>query len=91
MCVFSVHQGGSYPGEITSCDHDDVQVNVMHKSGKYFWKRPNPDDKILYRPENIIRRITPPKVVGSCGQFVFMDHIGLLVLVSFVSCHLILK
>ena len=78
MCVFSVYhenvEGGSYPGEITSCVHDDVQVNVMHKSGKY-WKWPNPDDKILYRPENIIRRITPPKVVGSCGQFVFMDHI----------------
>ena len=34
-----------------------------------------PIPKILYRPENIIRRITPPKVVGSCGQFVFMDHI----------------
>ena len=51
-----------------------MQVNVMHKSGKY-WKWPNPDDKICYRPENIIRRITPPKVVGSCGQYVFMDHI----------------
>ena len=26
-------------------------------------------DKIFYRPENIITRITPPKVVGSRGQF----------------------
>ena len=72
--VIITYEGGSYPGEITSCDHDDVQVNVMHKSGKY-WKWPNPDDKIFYRPENIIRRIAPPKVVGSHGQFVFMDHI----------------
>ena len=56
--VIVTYEGGSYPGEITSCDHDDVQV-----------------DKIFYRPENIIRRITPPKVVGNSGQFVFMDHI----------------
>ena len=72
--VIVTYEGGNYPGKITSCDHDDMQVNVIHKSGKY-WKWPNPNDKIFYRPENIIRRITPPKVVGSRGQFVFMDHI----------------
>ena len=38
VCVCVYHEnveGGSYPGEITFCDHDDVQVNVMHKCGKY--------------------------------------------------------
>ena len=40
----SYYDGKNYPGEITSCD-DDMEVNVMHRSGEY-WKWPNNENKI---------------------------------------------
>ena len=31
------YEGECFPGEVTQCDSDDIDVNVMHNSGKY-WK-----------------------------------------------------
>ena len=46
----------------------------MHKSGRY-WKWLETVDKIFYEPNNIVRTIAPPKVVGNRGQFIFIDSI----------------
>ena len=62
-----------FPGEIVSCDVD-IEVSVMHRSGKH-WKWPNPVDKIFYRREDILQTITPPKVVRNRGQFTFDEVI----------------
>ena len=51
-------------------DNDDVEVSVMHKSGK-FWKWPTSADKIYYPLENVKNVIEPPEVAGSRGQFSF--------------------
>ena len=51
-------------------DNDDVEVSVMHKSGK-FWKWPTSADKIYYPLENVKKVIEPPEVAGSRGQFSF--------------------
>jgi len=64
------YDGDCFPGEVTQCGNDDVEVNVMHKSGQ-FWKWPSSADKIFYSMENVKKVIQPPKVAGSRGQFMF--------------------
>lgn len=73
--VIAAYDGDNFPGEITSFDGlADIEVNVMHRSGKH-WKWPDPVDKILYRSSDIVRTISPPKVVGNRGQFTFSELI----------------
>ena len=63
VCVCMYHEnveGGSYPGEITSCDHDHVQVNVMHKSGKY-WKWTIPMTKYFTDLKTLLEGSLHPK------------------------------
>ena len=71
--VIVTYDGENFPGEILSYDVD-IEVSVMHRSGKH-WKWPNPVDKIFYRREDILQTITPPKVVGNRGQFTFDEVI----------------
>ena len=61
-----------FPGEIISVadDNGDVKVNVMHKAGAY-WKWPRIKDNILYRMENIVKKISPPVVAGTRGTVQF--------------------
>lgn len=73
--VVVVYDDEHFPGEITSVaddDSGDVRVNVMHKAGAY-WKWPCTKDNILYKMENIIKKISPPVVAGTRGQFNFPD------------------
>ena len=42
----------------------------MNKGGK-FWRWPQKEGKIFYTSNNIFKRIEPPQVAGSRGQFEF--------------------
>ena len=64
------YDGAEYLGEITVIDNNDVEVNVMHKSGSA-WRWPAKADKIFYERQNILRVINPPKAAGNRGQFLF--------------------
>ena len=66
------YDGEAFPGEITSYEND-IEVSVMHKSGKKFWKWPTPIDKICYERKDVIKKFSPPKVAGHRGQWVFED------------------
>lgn len=57
-----------YPGEITLIENNDIEVNVMHKSG---W--PSKADKIFYECKKILHVVDPPKAAGHRGQFLFED------------------
>lgn len=46
----------------------------MHKSGN-IWKWPRQEDKIFYKHENILKKINPPVVAGTRGQFHLMNLI----------------
>jgi len=61
-----------FPGEITSIDGDDIEVNAMTRSAKT-WKWPTPEDKLFYNKKDVLRIITPPTVAGNRGQFRFTD------------------
>ena len=63
-------------GEITQFTNSktDIEINVMHQSGSKFWKWPTSQDKIYYERKSIIRIIDPPKVAGTCGQFLY-EHL----------------
>ena len=41
------YDGEKYPGEVTSCS-EEIEVSVMHKSGRKFWKWPGSIDKLFY-------------------------------------------
>jgi len=64
------YDGDCFPGEVTQCGNDNVEVNAMHKSGQ-FWKWPSSVDIIFYSMKNIKKVIQPPKVARSRGQFTF--------------------
>jgi hypothetical protein len=64
------YDGAEYPGEVTLVDNNDIEVNVMHKSGNA-WRWPAKDDKIFYDRQNILRVVNPPKAAGNRGQFLF--------------------
>ena len=71
MWVVVNYDGVKFPGEVTAIDID-VEVSVMHKSGTN-WKWPSPVDRISYRKEDVVKIISPPKVIGSRGQFAFAE------------------
>ena len=66
------YDGLEFPGEITSCDETDAEVNVMHRSSSA-WRWPTNPDKIFYEHANILRQINPPKAAGHRDQFTFDD------------------
>ncbi len=66
------YDGEEYPGEVTAISDQDIQVNVMHKSGGA-WKWPKEADKIYYAANDVAKYINPPKAAGSRGQFVFEE------------------
>lgn len=68
------YDGCNFPGKITDCVADELKVNVMHKSGRY-WKWPRVADNIFYKEEDVVKVIKPPTDVGSRsrGQFKFED------------------
>lgn len=68
-CVV-MYDGENYPGEITNVIGQEIQVQVMHRAGNYF-KWPCNPDKIYYTQDDILKKIQPPVVVGSRGQFRF--------------------
>lgn len=69
--VFVQYDGQEFPGEVTTTVRLDFQVIVMHKSGNAFLGWPSREDKIFYQRENIIKKLEPPEVAGTGGQFQF--------------------
>ena len=67
------YQGSNFPGEVTAIYGLDFQVNVMHKSGNVFWKWPLKEDNILYQMQSVIKKLGPPEVARTRGQFTFRD------------------
>ena len=67
MWVVVKYDGVKFPGEVTEINDDDVEVSVMHKSGKN-WKWPSPVDKILYRKQDVADIISPPKLLVLVGS-----------------------
>lgn len=47
-------------------------MTMNDKMGAY-WKWPDKKDEIWYRKNDVIKRIDPPVVVGSWGQFSFIS------------------
>ena len=70
--IVVLYDNEEYPGEVTGVFDNDVEVNVMHKTGNA-WKWPTKQDKILYGKDSIVRRVSPPKAAGHRGQFTFDD------------------
>ena len=66
------YEDEQFPGEVTSTEENDVEVNVMHRSANA-WKWPKKEDKIYYSKSSIVRVINPPSVAGRRGQFMFED------------------
>ena len=62
--------GVNFNGEITSIVDDDYKINVMPCSRNQ-WKWPNRADEIIHKYDEIIKVISPPFVMGSCGQYSF--------------------
>ena len=58
--VVVTYDGETFPGEITSCDTADIEINVMHKSGRY-WKWPETVDKIFYELNKLYAQLPLPK------------------------------
>ena len=65
-----------FPGEVTNIIQDDsfpIYISVMHRSSK-FWKWPEfGKDEIAYAFEDVVKKIDPPTVAESRGQFSFVD------------------
>ena len=70
--VIVTYDGQQFPGEVSYVDDcaGEVKVNVMHPSGCN-WKWPRKPDHILYKRENVVKKIEPPTVAGARGQFYF--------------------
>lgn len=67
------YDGETFPGEIVetlSEQPQEYRVKVMHPWGLY-WRWPERDDIALYLASNVLKRIEPPLVVGSRGQYNF--------------------
>ena len=64
------YDGADFPGEITNIVGFDYEVNVMHKYGA-FWKWPLTEDRIFYDRKNVVKKLEPPEVAGTRGQFTF--------------------
>jgi len=64
------YDGADFPGEITNIVGFDYEVNVMHKCGA-FWKWPLTEDGIFYDRKNVVKKLEPPEVAGTRGQFTF--------------------
>lgn len=69
--VFVQYDGQEFPGEVTTTVRLDFQVIVMYKSGNAFLGWPSREDKIFYQRENIIKKLEPPEVAETEGQFQF--------------------
>lgn len=67
--VLVYYKNETFPGEVTAIIASDIEVNVMHKSGATFWKWPTQIYKIFYTRDNILKRLDPPSVAGTRGQF----------------------
>lgn len=67
------YDGVNYPGEITSINHDSVEVSVMIKSGT-FYKWPQCPDKIMYLFKDVVKKISTPTVANNRGCFKFMEN-----------------
>lgn len=67
--VVAIYDGQKFPGEVVTIT-DDMQVNVMHKSGSG-WKWLAAKDCIFYDKKDIDQVIDPPVAAGNRGQFVF--------------------
>jgi len=70
--VIVSYDSEEYRGEITALEENDIQVNVMHKSGNG-WKWPSIPDNIFYPKNNIIQSLKPPFAASSRGQFLFEE------------------
>ena len=70
--IVVLYDNEEYPGEVTGVFDNDVEVNVMLKTGNA-WKWPTKQDKILYGKDSIVRRVSSPKAAGNRGQFTFDD------------------
>ena len=65
--------GKKFPGEVTHITGLDFEVNVMHKSLGAFWNWLQKEDKMFYQKDNMIQKLDPPDVAGSCRQFQFKN------------------
>ena len=54
------YDGKKFPGEVMSIINTDIEVSVMKYSRKVKWYWPDKADIIAYRPENGIRKLSPP-------------------------------
>ena len=64
------YDGADFPGEITNIVGFDYEVNVLHKCGA-FWKWPLTEDRIFYDRKNVVKKLEPPELAGTRGQFTF--------------------
>ena len=65
------YNGADFPGEITNIVGPYYEVNVMHMCVA-FWKWPLTEDRIFYDRKNVVKKLEPTEVVGTCGQFTFI-------------------
>ena len=61
-----------YPGEIKQVVQESYEIAVMYKSGGS-WRWPAIEDKIFYMYEQVVKKLSPPEVVGCRGQFKFEE------------------
>lgn len=62
-----------YPGLVEEVVEQEYKVSVMVRSGPSRWKWPQPPDCVWYEKGNVLRKIMPPDVVASRGQFEFTE------------------
>ena len=67
------YDDSNFPGEVTNSIVSDYEVSVMHKCGNAFWKWLLKEDKIYYNKTSITKKLDPPQVAGSRGQFIFKE------------------
>lgn len=62
----------TFPGIVIKVWEEEAEVSVMHLSstGSYY-KWPTPSDQIIYKSKYILKKICPPTVIGTRGQFKF--------------------
>ena len=64
LWVVAKYDNDENPGEITSIDDDDIEVNVMARSARA-WKWPTPEDRLFYDKKDILHIINPPNVASN--------------------------
>jgi hypothetical protein len=72
--VVVLYDGIKYPGEVKKVVGKQTEVDVMVKTGPQYFKWPNGERDILwYSIDKVLKKTSPPTLVGSRGQSKFVD------------------